>query len=91
MSYSYSTVQLQLHITTRYHTCQRVQYAKSSCVPRHDSAWHPSCHATDGSPKIGLPGPSAAKYVAVDGPPGTKYGCHRWSPRTICGAVSGAP
>ena len=23
--------------------------------------------------------------------PRTKYGCHRWSPRTICGAVSGPP
>ena len=27
------------------------------------------CHDTDGPPKIGPPGPSAAKYVAVDGPP----------------------
>ena len=23
--------------------------------------------------------------------PRTKYGCNRWSPRTICGAVSGPP
>ena len=38
----YSTVQLQLHITTRYHTCQRVQHAKSSRVPQIDSAWHTS-------------------------------------------------
>ena len=38
----YSTVQLQLHITTRYHTCQRVQHAKSSRVPQRDSAWHTS-------------------------------------------------
>ena len=29
------------------------------------------CHATDGPPTIGSPGPSAAKYVAVDSPPGT--------------------
>ena len=28
------------------------------------------CHATDGPPKIGPSGPSAAKYVAVNGPPG---------------------
>ena len=35
----YSTVQLQLHITTRYHACQRVQHAKSSRVPR---PWHTS-------------------------------------------------
>ena len=38
----YSTVQLQLHITTRYHTCQRVQHAKSSHMPQRDSAWHTS-------------------------------------------------
>ena len=38
----YSTVQLQLHITTRYHTCQRVQHAKSSRVPQRYSAWHTS-------------------------------------------------
>ena len=38
----YSTVQLQLNITTRYHTCQRVQYAKSSRMPQCDSAWHTS-------------------------------------------------
>ena len=37
-----STVQLQLHITTRYHTCQRVQHAKSSRMPQCDSAWHTS-------------------------------------------------
>ena len=42
MSTSYSTVQLQLHITMRYHACQHVQHAKSSRVPRHDSAWHTS-------------------------------------------------
>ena len=42
MNFKYSTVQLQLHITTRYHACQRVQHAKSSCVPRRDSAWHTS-------------------------------------------------
>ena len=41
---------------------------------------HLACHATDGPPKIGPPGPSAAKYVAVDGPPRSKCGCHRWSP-----------
>ena len=38
----YSTVQLQPHITTRYHACQRVQHAKSSHVPRRDSVWHMS-------------------------------------------------
>ena len=27
----------------------------------------------------GPPGPSAANYVAVHGPPRTKYGCHGWS------------
>ena len=29
-----------------------------------------SCHATDGPPKMGPPGPSVANYVALDGPPG---------------------
>ena len=29
-----------------------------------------NCHATDGPPKIGPPGPSMASFVAVDGPPG---------------------
>ena len=38
----YSTVQLQLHIITRYHVCQHVQHAKSSHVPYRDSAWHTS-------------------------------------------------
>ena len=38
----YSTVQLHLHITTCYHTCQRVQHAKSSRVLQRDSAWHTS-------------------------------------------------
>ena len=33
------------------------------------------CVATDGPPKIGPPGPYAAKYVAVDGPPD-----HVWLP-----------
>ena len=28
------------------------------------------CHATDGPPKMGPPGPSVANYVAMDGPPG---------------------
>ena len=41
-SATYSTVQLQLHITTRCHACQRVQHAKSSHVPRRDFAWHTS-------------------------------------------------
>ena len=41
--------------------------------------WIMVCHATNGPPKIGPPGPSSAKYVAVDGPR-TKYGFHRWSP-----------
>ena len=27
----------------------------------------------------GPPGSSATNYVAVDGPPRTKYGCHEWS------------
>ena len=39
---SYSTAQLQLHITMRYHAYQWVQHAKSSCVPRRDSAWYMS-------------------------------------------------
>ena len=38
----YSTVQLQLHIITRYHACQCVQHAKSSRVPQRDSAWYTS-------------------------------------------------
>ena len=42
LSHIYSTVQLQLHITTRYYACQRVQHAKSSRVPRRDFAWHTS-------------------------------------------------
>ena len=28
------------------------------------------CHATDGPPKIGPPGPSVAIFLAIDGPPG---------------------
>ena len=27
------------------------------------------CHATDGPPKMGPPGPSVANYVAMNGPP----------------------
>ena len=42
LPHSYSTVQLQLHITMRYHAYQRVQHAKNSHVPRHDSACHTS-------------------------------------------------
>ena len=41
-SATYSTVQLQLHITTSCHACQRVQQAKSSRVPRRDFTWHTS-------------------------------------------------
>ena len=37
--YTYSIVQLQLHITTCYHACKRVLHAKSSRVPRCDSTW----------------------------------------------------
>ena len=48
------------------------------------------CHATDGPPKIGPPGPSAAKYVAVDGPPGPSMAAID-GPWTIYGAVSGPP
>ena len=48
----YSTVQLQLHITTRYHACQCVHYTKSSRVPRRDSAWHTST-ATSNIPMRG--------------------------------------
>ena len=29
-----------------------------------------SCHATDGPPKIGSPGPSVAIFLAIDGRPG---------------------
>ena len=29
-----------------------------------------NCHATDGPPKMGPPGPSVANYVAMGGPPG---------------------
>ena len=29
-----------------------------------------TCHATDGPPKMGPPGPSVANYVTMDGPPG---------------------
>ena len=40
-----------------------------------------NCHATDDPPKIGPPGPSAAKYVAVDGPLRPSMAAmHRWSP-----------
>ena len=49
-----------------------------------------ACHATNGPPIIGPPGPSSAKYVAVDGPPGPSMAAidgppdhlwrHRWSP-----------
>ena len=28
------------------------------------------CHATDGPPKMGPPGPSVANNIAMDGPPG---------------------
>ena len=48
------------------------------------------CHATDGPPKMGPPGPCVANYVAMDGPPGPSTGaidsppdhlwCHKWSP-----------
>ena len=31
---------------------------------------HDICHATDGPPKIGPPGPSVAIFLAIDGPPG---------------------
>ena len=40
---------------------------------------------------MGPPGPSVAKIMLLWMVPRTKYGCHRWSPRTICGAVSGPP
>ena len=44
-----------------------------STRPFHDvefvDANQGTCHATDGPPKMGPPGPSAAKNVAVDGPP----------------------
>ena len=29
-----------------------------------------TCHATDGPPKIGPPGPVMIIFVAIDGPPG---------------------
>ena len=45
--YMYGTVQLQLHITTRYHACQRVHHAKSSRVPRRDFVWHTSMAKSD--------------------------------------------
>ena len=32
--------------------------------------WFVDCHATDGPPKTGPPGPSVANYDAMDGPPG---------------------
>ena len=40
-------------------------------------------------PQNGFPGPSVANYVAMDGPPDQVRLPYRWSPRTICGAVSG--
>ena len=46
-----------------------------------------SCHATDGPPKMGPPGPSAVNYVAMDGPPEPSTaaidgpsGPRKWSP-----------
>ena len=30
---------------------------------------HDTCHATDGPPKIGPPGPSTANFAAIVGPP----------------------
>ena len=38
---NYSTVQLQLHITTRYHACQRVHHAKSFRLPRRGTRPRP--------------------------------------------------
>ena len=35
----------------------------------HTRVW--VCHATDGLPKMGPPGPSVANYIAMDGPPGS--------------------
>ena len=48
------------------------------------------CHATDGPPKMGPPD-HLWQIMLLWMVPWTKYGCHRWSPRTICGAVSGPP
>ena len=41
-------------------------------------------HATDGPPKIGPPGPSAVKYVAVDGPPGPSMAAIDGPPDHLC-------
>ena len=57
-----------------------------------------NCHATDAwSPKIGPPGPSAVKYVAVDGPPGPSMAAidgpldHLWRRKWSSIATDGPP
>ena len=57
----------------------------------HDQLLRQICHITDGHHKLSHHRPSVAIFIVTGGSPWTKYGCHRWSPRTICGAVGGLP
>ena len=50
-----------------------------------------ACHATDGPPKIGPPGPSAAKYFAVDGPPGPSMAAMDGPTGPSMAAIDGPP
>ena len=47
-----------------------LDYAVEATPLKEFSLDYTSCHATDGSPKLGPPGPSVANCVAMDGPPG---------------------
>ena len=45
-------------------------------------------------PQNSSPGRTICGSIATGSPPEPStgvYGCHRWSPRTICGAVGGPP
>ena len=43
------------------------------------------CHAADGPPPQVVPRTIYGNFLAVDGPPQTKCGCHRWSPFAASG------
>ena len=55
------------------------------------------CHATDGPPKMGPPGPSVANHVAMDGPPGPSTAAidgpldHLWRCKRSPMATDGPP
>ena len=61
-----------------HHQLEHNLYFTNSFLQLRNSVWfrHPRraklgvCHATDGPPKIGPPGPSVEIFLAIDGPPG---------------------